>query len=131
MVYAMGGLSNYVALAQTLLLCRNMQTNTLDPRAQAIVDSLAGFCHAIGQPATVLLSSVEFLRMGVGDAAVRKEVLDASFDAVLEIRGLLAEMKNRREYLAEAYLGSTDLGGTIAAMPEWSERMPLPPHKSK
>jgi len=94
-------------------------------RAQAIVDSLAGFCHALGQPATVLLSSVELLRMDGIDANTRKEVLDACYDSVLEIRSLLAEMKNRREYLAEAYISSTDLGGTIASMPEWSERMPV------
>jgi len=94
-------------------------------RAQAIVDSLAGFCHALGQPATVLLSSVELLKMEGIDEQTRKEVLDACYDSVLEIKNLLAEMKNRREYLAEAYLSSSDLGGTIASMPEWSERMPL------
>jgi len=95
-------------------------------RAQAIVDSLAGFCHALGQPATVLLSSVELLKMDGIDAETQSAVLDACYDSVLEIRNLLAEMKNRREYLAEAYLHSADLGGTIAAMPEWSERMPMP-----
>jgi len=100
-------------------------------RSQAIVDSLAGFCHALGQPATVLLSSVELLKMEGIDAETRKEVLDACYDSVLEIKSLLSEMKNRREYLAEAYLNSADLGGTIASMPEWSERMPMkksPPH---
>jgi len=101
-------------------------------RAQAIVDSLAGFCHALGQPATVLMSSVELLRMSGIDEATRKDVLNVCYDAVIEIRNLLAEMKNRREYLAKAYLQSADLGGTIAAMPEWSERMPIgnpPPDK--
>jgi len=92
---------------------------------QAIVDSLAGFCHALGQPATVLMSSVELLRMDGIDEKTKHDVLDVCFDAVVEIKNLLAEMKNRREYLAEAYLKSSDLGGTIAAMPEWSERMPL------
>jgi len=102
----------------------NQVETTGKQRAQAIVDSLTGFCHALGQPATVLLSSVELLRMEGIDEATRKAVLDACYDAVLEIKNLLAEMKNRREYLAEAYLNSTDLGGMIASMPEWSERMP-------
>lgn len=106
-----------------------MQDNNENPetakRIQAIVDSLSGFCHALGQPATVLLSSVELLRMEGIDAATRKEVLAVCYDAVIEIKNLLGEMKNRREYLAQAYLNSTDLGGTIAALPEWSERMPM------
>jgi len=100
------------------------QVPTVD-RQQAIVDSLAGFCHALGQPATVLLSSMELLRMEGVDEPTRREVLDVCYDAVIEIKNLLAEMKRRRTYLAEAYLNSTNLGGTIAAMPEWSQRMPL------
>jgi len=102
-------------------------SNPGDVRVQAIVDSLAGFCHALGQPATVLMSSVELLKMDGIDDATRKEVLNVCYDAALEIKGLLAEMKNRRQYLAEAYLSDNDVGGTIAAMPEWSERMPPPP----
>jgi len=107
----------------------NSEENKL--RSQAIVDSLAGFCHAMGQPATVLMSSVELLRMEGIDPKTREEVLNVCYDAVLEIKNLLAEMKNRREYLAEAYLSSPDLGGTIASMPEWSQRMPMADNGAK
>ena len=32
-------------------------------RSKVVMESLAGFCHALGQPATVLLSSIELLKM--------------------------------------------------------------------
>ena len=83
-------------------------------RSKVVMESLAGFCHALGQPATVLLSSIELLKMPETDEATRNEVLDICHDAVLEIRNLLAEMKKKREYVAEAYLaGDTNAGKII------------------
>ena len=32
-------------------------------RSKVVMESLAGFCHALGQPAQVLLSSIELLKM--------------------------------------------------------------------
>ncbi len=93
-------------------------------RAKAVMDSLAGFCHALGQPATVLLSSVELLRMPDVDEETRKQVLAMCYDAVIEIRSLLAEMKKRREYVAEAYLAGNDHAGRMISLPEWSAKAP-------
>ncbi len=94
-------------------------------RAKVVMESLAGFCHALGQPATVLLSSVELMRMPNGiDEETRKQVLDMCYDAVIEIRNLLAEMKQKREYVAEAYVAGNDSAGSMISLPEWSDKAP-------
>ncbi|MBO7720866.1 MAG: hypothetical protein J6T01_00500 [Kiritimatiellae bacterium] len=93
-------------------------------RAQAVMDSLAGFCHALGQPATVLLSSIELLRMPDVDKDTHDQILSMCYEAVIEIRSLLAEMKKKREYVAEAYLAGNDKAGNMLSMPEWSDKAP-------
>ena len=92
-------------------------------RSRTVMDSLAGFCHAFGQPATVLLSSIELLRMGC-DAETQKEVLDICYDAAMEIRSLLAEMKEKREYAREAYLSANERAGEMISLKEWREKAP-------
>ena len=64
-------------------------------RSKVVMESLAGFCHAHGQPATVLLSSIELLKMqnGQTDPEMQKQILDICYDAIIEIRDLLAQMK--------------------------------------
>ena len=93
-------------------------------RAKMVMDSLAGFCHALGQPATVLLSSIELLKMDGIDDATKRQVVDMCYDAVMEIKSLLAEMKQRREYVAEAYLSGNDNAGNMISLPEWSDKAP-------
>ena len=93
-------------------------------RSKVVMESLAGFCHALGQPATVLLSSIELLRMPDTDAETRKAVLDMCYDAVIEIRSLLAQMKKRREYVAEAYLDGNESAGKIISFDEWGDKPP-------
>ena len=93
-------------------------------RAKVVMESLAGFCHALGQPATVLLSSMELLKMDGVDEATKRQVVDMCYDAVMEIKSLLAEMKQRREYVAEAYLSGNDSAGNMISLPEWSEKEP-------
>ena len=93
-------------------------------RSTVVMESLAGFCHALGQPATVLLSSIELLRMPDTDAETRKAVLDMCYDAVIEIRSLLAQMKKRREYVAEAYLDGNESAGKIISFDEWGGNTP-------
>ena len=41
-------------------------------RSKVVMESLAGFCHALGQPAQVLLSSIELLKMPGTDAELQK-----------------------------------------------------------
>ena len=45
-------------------------------RSKVVMESLAGFCHALGQPAQVLLSSIELLKMPGTDPELQKQVLD-------------------------------------------------------
>ena len=93
-------------------------------RAKVVIESLAGFCHALGQPATVLMSSMELLKMeGLADAT-KRQVIDMCYDAAVEIKSLLAEMKQRREYVAEAYLAGNDSAGNMISLPEWRDKAP-------
>lgn len=93
-------------------------------RSRVVMESLAGFCHALGQPATVMLSSIELLKMPETDAETRQEVLDVCYDAALEIRSLLAEMKKKREYVSELYLASAEEAGKIISLQEWHDKAP-------
>ena len=93
-------------------------------RAKVVIESLAGFCHALGQPATVLMSSMELLKMEGLDDATKRQVVDMCYDAAVEIKSLLAEMKQRREYVAEAYLAGNDNAGNMISLPEWSDKVP-------
>ena len=93
-------------------------------RSKVVMESLAGFCHALGQPATVLLSSIELLKMPGTDDETRTTVLDMCYDAVIEIRSLLAEMKKKREYVAEAYLAGNESAGKMISLQEWHDKAP-------
>lgn len=93
-------------------------------RSKVVMESLAGFCHALGQPATVILSSIELLKMPGTDDETRTTVLDMCYDAVIEIRSLLAEMKKKREYVAEAYLAGKESAGKMISLQEWHEKAP-------
>ena len=92
-------------------------------RSKVVMESLAGFCHALGQPATVLLSSVELLKMGCDDET-KAQVLDMCYEAAIEIKSLLAQMKEKREYVNEAYLAANEQAGTMISLKEWREKAP-------
>ena len=92
-------------------------------RSKVVMESLAGFCHALGQPATVLLSSIELLRMGGVDKETTAQVLDMCYEAVIEIRSLLAQMKEKREYVAEAYLSGRESAGNMISLQEWRDKV--------
>ena len=93
-------------------------------RSKVVMESLAGFCHALGQPSTVLLSSIELLKMDGIDEDTKRQVIDMCHEAVLEIKSLLAEMKTRREYVAEAYLAGKAEAGNMISLPEWRDKAP-------
>ena len=89
--------------------------------SKVVMESLAGFCHALGQPATVLLSSVELLKMGC-DEETKTQVIDMCYEAAMEIKSLLAQMKQKREYANEAYLAANEQAGTMISLQEWREK---------
>ena len=93
-------------------------------RSKVVMESLAGFCHALGQPAQVLLSSIELLKMPDTDPELQKQVLDICYDAAVEIRSLLAQMKEKREYVAESYLANNAKAGNMISLQEWREKAP-------
>ena len=93
-------------------------------RSKVVMESLAGFCHALGQPATVILSSMELLAMDGIDEATKKEVVQVCNEAALEIRSLLAQMKEKREYAKEAYLAGNAGAGDMISLKEWREKAP-------
>ena len=76
-------------------------------RNRIMMESLAGVCHSIGQPATVLLTSLELLKLsGVDDKENVSQMLDMCYDATIQIRDLLYQMNAKRLYAAEPYLPS-------------------------
>jgi PAS domain-containing protein len=76
-------------------------------RNRIMMESLAGVCHALGQPATVLLTSIELLKMeGVKDSKASAQMIDLCYDAVINLRDLLQKMNAKRMYVAEPYLPS-------------------------
>ena len=93
-------------------------------RSKVVMESLAGFCHALGQPAQVLLSSIELLKMPGTDPELQKQVLDICYDAAVEIRSLLSQMKEKREYVAESYLANNAKAGNVISLQEWREKAP-------
>ena len=93
-------------------------------RSKVVMESLAGFCHALGQPAQVLLSSIELLKMPDTDPELQKQVLEICYDAAVEIRSLLAQMKEKREYVAESYLANNAKAGNVISLQEWRDKAP-------
>jgi PAS domain S-box-containing protein len=88
-------------------------------RNRIMMESLAGACHALGQPATVLLTSVEILRLeGLDDEKTRRNMVDLCYDAVIQLRDLLQKMNAKRLYAAEPYLPSQSDSKDILRMDE-------------
>ncbi len=76
-------------------------------RNRIMIESLAGVCHSIGQPATVLLTALELLKMsGFDDRKNAEQMLEMSYEAVIQIRDLLYKMNTKTLYAAEPYLPS-------------------------
>ena len=84
-------------------------------RNRVMMESLAGVCHALGQPATVLLTSIEILKLGgMKDDRARQEMIDLSYGAVIQLRDLLQKMNAKRLYASEPYLaGQKDSKGIL------------------
>lgn len=76
-------------------------------RNRIMMESLAGVCHAIGQPATVLLTSLELLKLsGLEDKENAAQMMEMCYEAVIQIRDLLYKMNAKRLYAAEPYLSA-------------------------
>ena len=77
-------------------------------RDKVMMESLGAVCHHLGQPATVLLSTLEMLnRIKESDVEGRKELLQMSLEAAESLRKILMELNDLRHYSAEPYPGPT------------------------
>ena len=84
-------------------------------RDRAMMETLSEACHAIGQPATILLSTIEVLRSTPDlDAESRSQMLDMCYSAMLELRDHLQEM-NAARLSVKKDLVPTGRGATSAA----------------
>ncbi len=72
-----------------------MDTPANNEQLKAFVSSIAEYCHVLGQPSTMILSSIELLKMPNIDEATRKMACDTCYDAALEIKNILVEMKRK------------------------------------
>lgn len=65
-------------------------------RNQTVLESLDSICLSLTQPTTVLLTSIELLKMETGiDEAQRREMISLCYDTVLEMREQLVKMNSR------------------------------------
>lgn len=65
-------------------------------RNRTVLESLGSICHGLTQPTTVLLTSIELLKLETGiDDAQRREMISLCYDTVLDMREQLVKMNNR------------------------------------
>lgn len=75
-------------------------------RDRVMIESIGAVSHHLGQPATVLLSSLELMnRLKDADHEQRKELLQMSIEAAESLRKTLLELNELRHYNAEPYPG--------------------------
>ncbi len=93
---------------------RAEQAERQSERQRVMVESLGAACHHLGQPATILLASLELMaRMPNQDRAVTEELLASSMDAAESLRTMLHELNNmtEAEYRTRAYMDGDDATG--------------------
>lgn len=74
-------------------------------RQRVMVESLGAACHHLGQPATVLLASLELLqRVRPTDKAMSEELLTSSIDAAESLREMLHNLNDITEYRTKSYI---------------------------
>lgn len=74
-------------------------------RQRVVVESLGAACHHLGQPATVLLASLELLaRVRDADRGLADELLASSIEAAESLRKMLHGLNDITEYKTTAYI---------------------------
>lgn len=73
-------------------------------RNKVMMESIGSVCHHLGQPCTVILSSLDLLRnLGDADDGERQELISLSLSAAEQISELLRELNDLRTYKSESY----------------------------
>lgn len=74
-------------------------------RQHVMMESLGAACHHLGQPATVLLASLELMmRVKDNDRAMGEELLASSIEAAESLRKMLHNLNDITEYKTTAYI---------------------------
>jgi PAS domain S-box-containing protein len=97
---------------------RAEQAERVVERDKVMMESLGAVCHHLGQPATVLLSTLEMLtRMPNTDQETQTQLLQMSLEAAESLRKTLQDLNELRHYNAEPYPGpSADRPASIVAI---------------
>lgn len=73
-------------------------------RNQVMMESIGTVCHHLGQPSTVILTSLELLKnLDAADEETRNELIDLSMKAAEQVGDLLKELNELRTYKSESY----------------------------
>ncbi len=81
-------------------------------RQRVMMESIGTACHHLGQPATVLLASLELMtRIGNSDKAMSAELLSSSMQAAESIRKMLHDLNDISEYKTTSYIEGQDMDG--------------------
>lgn len=96
-------------------------------RNRVMMESIGTICHHLGQPSTVLLSSIEMLtRMDDTQQEERKELLDMSLAAAETLGHLLRQLNDLRTYRSEPYLAQSEPDGDQIVTLEKDDSAQLP-----
>ena len=81
-------------------------------RQRVMVESLGAACHHLGQPATVLLASLELMaRVRHTDKGLADELLSSSIDAAESLRKMLHNLNDITEYRTTPYIEGDNESG--------------------
>lgn len=84
---------------------RAQEAETTAERQRVMMESLGAACHHLGQPATVLLASLELLaRVKPSDVAMSNELLNSSIQAAESMREMLHNLNDITEYRTTSYI---------------------------
>jgi PAS domain S-box-containing protein len=81
-------------------------------RQRVMMESIGTACHHLGQPATVLLASLELMtRIGNSNKVMTAELLSSSMQAAESIRKMLHDLNDISEYKTTSYIEGQDMDG--------------------
>lgn len=102
-------------------------------RQQVMVESLGTACHHLGQPATVLLASLEMMqKMLDTNPGMLRELVDSSMEAAESMRSMLHDLNTLTEYRTRPYLeGSEGLEGPETRILDLREAATAPGDKAR
>ena len=73
-------------------------------RQRVMVESLGTACHHLGQPATIILTSLELMNRSGTDRSTSQELLQSSMEAAESLRKMLHDLNEIAEYKTTSYM---------------------------